>query len=177
MGIVFIAKAQIFTVQIGHVVFNSDAKDTDSSIEKEYSILCDRYVKKYYANRKIPLIYLEVGAKKDTIVYGLAYDNLRGNSTLNKDYGWKGKYYQYYQPGIRITLYSKKDDPEDLLKFLDYGINHLRELKKIRHRALKMDYYDQPHNLSIDSQEINQIIDTPSSGKIITIVNQLKKPS
>ena len=151
------SNGQIFFVkQIGHVVFNSSSVDSDSSWKIIYTTLINEYIQKHYQKKKLPLIYLTVYSVNNTLMfYELAYDNLNGNSLENEIYDRKGK---YDAPGIRIKICSQELQKEELLKLLNYGINNLKELKKIRNEALKKSQYDQPNTLSLSQEKILEII-------------------
>jgi hypothetical protein len=135
----------VFSRQIGRVVFSGSTIDSDSSLKTRYAKLCNAYMDKWYQNKKQPLVYLVLSNRAQPSLYQLAFDNLDGNSLKTKLYGRKGK---YDLPGIRIMIYSNNRQADILLKMLDYAVNNLSELKAVRNRALRKDYYDQPDNLS-----------------------------
>ena len=112
-----------YTQQIGSVVFNSSSIDSDSLHKRAYAELCNNYINRYYNGKKLPLIYLIVSTKTNSILYELAFDNLNGNSLKNKLYGRKGK---YDIPGIRIVLNSNGVQKEAFLKTLYRAYKTLR---------------------------------------------------
>lgn len=160
----------IFTVQTGKVVYGSYSTNPDSLLLRKYSKLCNLYIKRYYPRKKLPLVYL-IPVRSDCIKYELSYDNRMGNSIdnkANKEYVLKDK---YARPGIRIRFYSKEDKSNDILRLLEYGITHLRELKRLRKSFMNLEYYDQPDNLSISHEKIEAILGMPPSPKIKAVLN------
>lgn len=130
----------IFIRQRSNVIFGSNTWDKDLPIKEKCTSLCIKYLDAYYSKNKLPNIYLAISSKENLTKYELAYDNLHGNSLENKLYKRR---YKYDMPGIRIVIYSKELSEMIVLKLLDYGINNLSKLKRIRRDALKIDYYNQ----------------------------------
>jgi len=145
------SKGQVIAItEYNGVVFE---KDEFNDIKENYALLCSNYIKDNYLRKNLPIIYLVIN--DDSIQYELAYDNLSGNSLDNKVYGRKGN---FYEPGIRIKVPNSSDQSKELLKLLDYGVKHLSELKKIRRKALKLDYYDRPNSLSVSNEILSKIL-------------------
>jgi hypothetical protein len=152
------------TIQTGTVICNSPWYE-DTTIEKKYSVICSKYIYKYYNHKKSPLIYLAINTKsKDSLPYFLSYDNLMGymyGATTKKG-----------NNGIRITINTSKSTSAAVLKLLDYGINHLEKLKKIRRKTLKKDDDSTSEDLSINLKKINLIITNPLTEQMKAILNQ-----
>lgn len=145
-----------FTKQLGYIVYGDFDSSVHKSEKEQVAKKMNDYILKTYSKRnKIPLVYLVVSYGFDTTDYELSYDNFYGNSVDNATYERKGK---YFQPGIRIKVYSSGINLEEVLKLLDYGINHIGELKSIRAKALEQDHYDRPATLSISKQKIKSIL-------------------
>lgn len=161
--IVFLSNAQVFTVERGKVVYGSSGMDADSLIKKRYAILCDSYIKEFYSEKKLHFLYLIINKDQHSSINELSYDDLSGYSSEYEYYGVNKK---YNNPGLRIGIHSAQDEPENILKLLDYGLNNLRELKKRRKRLLKSAKRSQLENLSLSQGEINRIIATPLSDRI-----------
>jgi hypothetical protein len=155
--------AQVVVTQIGQVVFQGPSTTTEGETKKLYADLCNSYIRKYYPNKKLPLIYLDIKTGIDDSIYELAYDNLNQNSLDNKTYERKDK---YSIPGILIKLHSQTKEPEKLLKLLEYGIGHMAELRKIRNQALKLHYRNQPDSLSLNQEQLHSIINADMPTKI-----------
>jgi hypothetical protein len=150
-------KAQaLITYQIGKIVYKSSSIDKDSSIKKSYAILCSKYVREHYRHKNLPLIFLVQGQQGIEV----SYDNLKGNSLTNKLYYRKS---QYDLPGIRLKFNFKRMPIADVLRLLEFATNNLSKLKKIRHDALKLDYYDQPNTLSLSTRIIDSILNSETS--------------
>lgn len=161
----------IFIRQISNVIFGSNTWDKDLLIKEKCTSLCLGYLDTYYSKNKLPNIYLAISSKEDLTKYELAYDNLHGNSLENKLYKRRCN---YDMPGIRIVIYSKELKELTVLKLLDYGINNLPRLKRIRRNALKIDYYDQPNNLSLSKNEIDSVLKSPVKREIVMFLDSNK---
>ncbi len=164
-------KAQVyFTVDIGNkVVYSSSSVDADSTIKKQYAQLCDKYIKTYYYQNNLPLVFLKISKSKfDLCRYEIAYDNLAGYPSNYRYYGMNKN---YNNPGIRIMICNDKCGPENLLKLLDYGINNLKKLKSRRVFILKQDKDRELNSLSLIQDEVMSIIKNPVSSKIRRILN------
>lgn len=161
----------IFNEQIGNVVFGSSLWDRDLPIKKKCAKLCLGYIAKYYPKKKLPNICLAISSREDSAEYKLAYDNLDGNSIDNEFYERKQR---EDEPGIRIVIYSKELSEIEVLKLLDYGINNLTRLKKIRRDALKQDDYHRPDNLSLSREEIDSVLKSPAKKEIVTFLDSNK---
>jgi hypothetical protein len=149
-------------VQQGNVAYHFF--DRDSIIERQCSFLCNSYINKYYINKKLPLIYLVYKNPEDSLKYQLSYDNLMGKAFGGN---YKNPIAKYYKLGIRITIYNSEISTEDIIKLLDYGINHLGKLKRIRRKALRREDNDpDPEDLQISQQKINLIISEPLTDRM-----------
>lgn len=146
----FLKGQTIAITEYNGIVFE---KGENNEAKENYALLCSDYIKSNYPRKSLPLIYLVIS--NDSLQYELAYDNLQGNSLDNKTYGRKGK---YYEPGIRIKVPDSPNQSQAILDLLNYGIKNLSELKKIRKKAMKLDYYDRPDNLSLPKEEISKIL-------------------
>jgi len=151
------APAQVsFVKQIGRVALNGSNTDADSLLKRSYAMLINGHIKNHYSKKRLPLIYLAIRSVEDpSMPFELAYDNLNGNSLENKTYHRRGK---YDAPGIRIKIYTKGLRKDEVLKLLEYGVDNLKELKKIRSEALRKEHYDQPETLSLSREKIMEII-------------------
>jgi len=157
-----------FTVQAGNVVYASSSVDADSTIKKQYAALCNKYIDRYYHGKHFSLVYLIISSPKfDTSAYELAYDNLSGYPSKYKYYGADKR---FNQPGIRIKVYANRDESENLLKLLDYGITNLKEIKQQRKFLMKQDN-DAVKSLSLSQDKITSILKEPASSEIKAILN------
>jgi hypothetical protein len=154
----------IFTQQTGRVVFSSVSGNSLIGIKEGAARLCNRYINKYYPKKKLPLIYLSIVNDSTTAdtAYQLSYDNLYGNSLENEYTDRRGK---YYKPGIRIRIVNASLDTVSLFKLLDYGINHLVELKALHAKAIKEEISTNT-SLALSPQKIKQILSAATSDKI-----------
>ncbi len=134
------------------IVYAKDNSMTDALKEK-YSLICKKHIQNFYPEGDLPLVYIIINTNRSD--YELAYDNLSGDSVNNDDID---RYSKYYLPGIRITVPFKESNKDALIKLLDYGVNNLSELKKIREEAMRLKYYDRPDNLSISEAKIKSIL-------------------
>lgn len=149
-------QAQVtFIKQVGKIVYGDFDSSMHSKEKEQIAKKMNECILKKYSNKKLPLVYLIVNYDHDTTEYELSYDNFYGNSIDNETYERKGN---YYQPGIRIKIYSTRINTEEVLKLLDYGVSYISELKSIRTQALKKDYYDRPATLSLNKQKIREIL-------------------
>jgi len=63
---------------------------------------------------------------------------------------------------------------EDILKLLEYGVMHLKQLKALRAKEIKLDYYDRPKNITVKEKCIKQILKNTKSNKISVTLNSCK---
>lgn len=160
---------QDITVRFGHVVYTTIREDQDSITKKRYAELCEAFCLRYYNMKRLPFIYLVMSsAGSDTSLFELAFDNLRGNSLSNQEYG---RLKIYDAPGIRIKIFTRERKEEELLKLLDYAINHLMDLKNIRKKALEKEEHT---SLSLDHDKIVSIINGEISDKVSDFINNNK---
>ena len=145
------AQAQIYVRQTGLVAYSGSVIHTDTVTMDAYSKSLNTFIKEMHGKRNLPLIYISIG--ENTV---LSFDNLNGNSLDNKAYDRNGK---YDKPGIRIVISNTSQTPErNMLKLLDYGIENLSELKKERKKALKLEYYDQPDQLNLKEEKLQNLL-------------------
>lgn len=167
--VVFGAKhaiGQDITVRLGHVVYTTIKEDQDSVTKKKYAELCEEFCARYYSTKRLPFVYLVISSTgSDTSLFELAFDNLRGNSLSNREYG-RNKIYDV--PGIRIKICTRERKEEEVLKLLDYAINHLMDLKNIRKRAVKK---DEDASLSLGHDKIMSILNGAMSDKVSDFIN------
>lgn len=127
------------------------------------AFLCNKYMKKYY-----PLVhekvFLELGFDENCSCK-LSYDKFQGNSWINAENNRPVKGF-----GIRIQLSQKYNRSESVLKLLDYGLNHLSELKKSSNDYFNMSDDDRPDNLTIDAIILKKIIESPANQNIQNIL-------
>jgi len=83
----------------------------------------------------------------------------------------KGKQGKYSKPGIRISVNTKESHSDWILKLLEYAINNLNDIKNIRNEAIKLDYYDQPEDLSLKREILDSIVNRTSNEQIKSILN------
>lgn len=172
MLVVIKMNAQVFSIlRLGKVVYSTASYDADSTIKKRYSRVCSDYVSKYYEHRKLPLIYLLIAYSRiDSAEYELAYDNFKGFPRTEDNWVGNAALHKF---GIRIRFYSVTYQPENLLKLLDYGINHMQELKR-QSRSLRkrIEYDDDVQSLSLSSGKIHWILEQPAAPKVKAFLSQ-----
>ncbi len=156
--------SQTIITTVGKVIFFDNKDSLKSKQLHEIAKLCDCYIQKFYSGVKLPNILLDVEQSKDTAYYQLGYDNIYGNSIDNDVYERKTN--DYTNLGIRIKSCSADINEESILKLLDYGINHEQELKTIRLKEIKLDYYDRSKNITLKEKTISQILKCKSLDKI-----------
>ncbi len=156
--------------ETGKVVFSSGRDSSSVSIKEKIAILNNKYIYKYYSKKKLPLIYLSLTNDSTSLdtKYQLSYDNLYGNS-LERNYTVPKK--KYYKPGIRIRIANTVIDEASLLKLLDYGINHLTELKSLRNKAIKEGVGSNVF-LMLPPDKIKEILSAPTTEKIKNIISK-----
>lgn len=156
----------------GKIVFFDD-KDTSKSRQlHDIAKLCSSYIQKFYPKVTLPNVLLDIELSKDTSYSQLGYDNIYGNSIENDIYERKTK--DYTNLGIRIKSCMPTINKEDILKLLDYGIKHAQELKNLRTKATKLDYYDRPKTSTLPSNQINAILRKPPPPKIKKFLSENK---
>ncbi len=157
-------RGQNFFAENAGIVYSSSINDKDSLIKQKYMMICKEYIENNYRQRNIPLIYIVAGKVPDSVSsFELAYDNYMGTSVQNTDYGRNKR---YDKPGIRIKAYSDRDESENFLKLLDYGIKNLKTLKRIRKSIVKKKYYDRPDTLSLSDEKIKEILNSETAYRI-----------
>ncbi len=151
--------------QLDSIVYGDYEGSNFSTMKEKDAKICADYIRKYYVEKVIPLVYLDVQVSQSYIddTTELAYDNFYSNALDNDTYDRSGK---YYQPGVRIKLRMKKDSPESLLKLLDYAINNLDVLKERNAKVSKLDYYDRPKSPVLPKKKINWILHKRTPEKI-----------
>ncbi|WP_276504880.1 hypothetical protein [Terrimonas pollutisoli] len=154
----------VFIKQIDSIVYEDYEGNHFSQEKQKAAKLCAEYIRAYYGQSDIPLIYLDIDDRKDSIsAVGLAYDNLYGNALENNTYNRQSK---YYKPGIRIKLHGSDYNNEAMLKLLDYGVNNFEVLKKRSDKVAKLDYYDRPKSPVLSLSRLNKILRKPANRKI-----------
>lgn len=126
--------------------------------------LCSQYLKANYPNFK-EKVFLELGFADDKATT-VAYDKFQGDMWNNAEKNRPAKGF-----GLRITFSSRINRAQQVLKLLDYGVNHFIELKKQSKRFYATDYYDRPDNLTIDSLQIQSLLASNVSQPIQNILN------
>jgi hypothetical protein len=146
-----------------------DYRDTiDSKPVHETAKICDSYIQTYYATAKFPYILLDIEQSNDTTYYQLGYDNIFGNSIFFPNQ----KIWFNSTLGIRIKACGKNINASNILKLLDYGLNHISDLKKIRDNAIKLSYNDKPDHVTIKRKLINRILKQKETDKIKFILDK-----
>ena len=142
------------------VIENITYLDSDDSVKseriKKISKQCNCFIKKNYPGIKTLSVLLDIEDCSDTTYYQLGYDNIYGNSVYNDIY--KPKTYDFQNLGIRIKACSKTVKLENVLKLLDHGLRNVEALKKMRTKAMGLDYYDRPKNITLKAATINGIL-------------------
>ena len=154
-----------------------DVEDTLKSRQlHDIAKMCSCYIQNFYPRIKLPEILLDMEQSKDTVYYQLGYDNIYGNSidTSADDDIRQPQTWDYTTLGIRIKSCSPQINKEIILKLLDYGINHVNELKALRKEAGKLDYYDRPDNITLKRRVIKRILRRKKSDKIKFALNNCK---
>jgi hypothetical protein len=153
---------------IGKIIFVDSPDSSDSKALHRIAKVCNRYLKKYYFDERLPLVLLDVQVTKDTSYWQLGYDNLYGNSVergiaQHKSYGTTIL-------GVRIKSAHTAIDPEAILKLFEYGIDHEDELKDLWTRALKLDYFERPKGVSLSKNQISRILNRPLGSRLTNLL-------
>ena len=125
--------AQTVITTVGGVVFFDDPDSSRSKTLHEIAVICNEYIQQCHLGASLPLVFLDLELARDTSYWQLGYDNIYGNSIDNDIYERKTK--DYTDLGIRIKSCDRTIKRENVLKLLDYGVNHVKELKALRTKA------------------------------------------
>lgn len=139
------------------MIYTGLSSDESQYKNQEIAFLCNEYINKFYSKKKLPLIYLELEDIGEEL-YKVGFDLFEGarwkNAEENRPY--KGK-------GIRISIISRKNKSESVLKLLDYAITNLKQLKQIDDSIAIMDHYEKPCYSSLSDLRISQILSKPTT--------------
>lgn len=156
-----------YIAQIGNVVYSSYPSDKDSILKKHYATLLNRFIRLENSRNKNLIIYLTF---KNNTKYAVAYDNLPGYCSQNSMYGESSR---LNKVGIKLLLPLEGGGDENALKLLEYATNNIRELKKIRRKALHMtNFCDTDRSaLFLSKSKIDAILNSNKSAKVNAILN------
>ncbi len=155
----------IMTGKIGNVYYSGICAGETQYQNGAVAYLCYGYLKKFYPHNK-EKVFLELGLEEKEVSYKISYDKFQGNEWNNSEKNRPAKGF-----GISIRTSSKYNRAESVLKLLDYGLKHLRELKMLMKNYYKVDENDRPDDYNIDSITISQIIKKPISENLNTILS------
>lgn len=155
----------VMTGKIGNVYYSGICAGETQYQNGAIAYLCFSYLKKFYPHNK-EKIFLELGFEEKEVSYKISYDKYEGKA-------WKESKNSVIPNclGIRIRTSSKYNRAESVLKLMDYGLKHLKELKILRKNYNKIDENDRPVGYNVDSITLSQIIKSPISENINTILS------
>lgn len=149
----------VMTGNIDSVFYSGIVAGETQYQNQAVAFLCNEYIKKYYPSIHEKVI-LELGFDEISS-YKLSYDKFEGDSWINAENNRPVKGF-----GIRIQLSQKYNRAESVLKLLDYGLNHLSELKKTSNDYFKLNDDNRPDDLTIDTIILKKVIESPMSQNI-----------
>jgi hypothetical protein len=100
-------------------------------------------------------VFLNIRIEKDTSYYNLGYDNIYGISIKADIYDWKRA--DYKNLGVYIGVADSVFNQEKIIALVEYGINHVKRLKQLRRRLIKIKE-DRPDSITLSKDEIIAII-------------------
>lgn len=153
----------VMTGKIGKVYYDGIVAGETQYQNQAIAFLCNEYIAKYYPKSRVK-VFLELGFG-ESFSYKISYDKFQGEQWENAEQNRPAKGF-----GIRIRLSKNLNRAESVLKLLEYGLNNLADLRKASKRFFKMDYYDRPDELTVDSIALSEVINGQMDLKIKNIL-------
>lgn len=163
--------AQTIVTEMGKVTYYNSLDTSVSSVYNKVAWLCNCYLRANYPKSPI-LVKLDMEISKDTIYYQVGYDNLYGNSGFpdSTGSGQSPGGNIYFDTGLRIKACDTAINKENILKLLDYGIQHYEELKTIRAEVLAMAADARDRHCSVDDGTMKDILTKRTPRKILDAI-------
>ncbi len=159
--------AQTIITEMDKVTYYNSLDTSVSSVYNKVASLCNCYLRANYP-KSLVLVKLDMEISKDTVYYQVGYDNLYGNSGFPDSTGASQTtgVNIYFDTGLRIKACDTAINKENILKLLDYGVQHYEELKTMRAEVLAMAADARDRHCSIDPGTMHVILTRRTPRKI-----------
>jgi hypothetical protein len=149
----------VMTGCIGNVFYSGTATGETQYQNQAIAFLCSEYLKRHHADFD-EKVFLELGFG-EKVKAELSYDKFQGRSWDHAEQNRPAK-----GNGVRLRLSSTFHRSEYVLKLLEYSVTHIDELKAQNTIYFKIDYYDRPNELTVDTTVLSGILKETSDDKI-----------
>jgi hypothetical protein len=167
IGISTRSNSQTILNEVGNVIYLGSDPGLENK-KVELSKLCNSLIEKYYKDKEIPYILLDINVSDDTTYCELGYDNIYGTSINNDIY--KPNTWDQTLLGIRVKICDSTISSNSVLKLLEYGISHIESLKKSRKKSMKLGFYDRPGSASLSDKEIKDLLNRKDSDQVVSVI-------